>query len=477
MSSFVSSNGHITVGLKTAVKNKIACASASNFQSSSENNRTNYWNVNFGSRNFNNNNKNNSNSVRPVVALGEETIEGWIEARDDCYRHKLSSPQCDEWRVTRGEVDLWMLIQEVYSRTYTPSESICFVVTRPKIREIFAADFRDRIVQHWIALRLNPLFERRFITNGNVSFNCRVGFGVDKAIERIVYSTKVISNEYTSDAYYLKIDLKSFFMSIDGEILWHQLRELIENEYHESDKDTLLYLTEITVRHRPQDYCRRKGRIHLWDKLPKDKSLFSISEWRAMPIGNITSQLFANYHLCGFDEWAVKLCDENDALYVRFVDDIVVTAKTKEFALRFKREATAWLRENLKLRLHPNKVYLQHVTKGVKTLGRVVKPNRVYSAGTVMGGLYDAIGEMELECEKTVRDHGDLRRLAYLCDSLNSYLGFLSHTQSYAIRRRMFGRLRWFWKACSIRGDFLAVKVKKRYRYEDCLIKKENKIW
>lgn len=479
MSSFVSSNGHITASVSSVVKNKIACAHASNFQSSSENSSLNYWNVNFSSRNFNNNNKNNSNNVRPVVALGEETIVGWIEARDDCYRNKLSSPQCDEWRVTRGEVDLWCLMQEVYTRTYTPSTSICFVVTRPKVREIFAADFRDRIVQHWICLRLNPLFEKHFAAAGDVSFNCRRGFGVDKAVERIAYNSNKVSNGYTENAYYQKIDLKSFFMSIDGAILWAQIRTLIEKEYGGDDKDTLLYLTEITIKHRPQDDCVKKGLLHLWDVLPKEKSLFGISDWRAMPIGNITSQLFANYHLCAFDEWAVVYCKANKAEYQRFVDDILVISKTKEFALVFRREAAKWLESNLKLRLHPNKTYTQHISKGVKMLGRVVKPNRVYSSGTVMSGLSDALYETERLCKSVLahKDEASLRKLKYLGDGLNSYLGFLSHTQSYAVRRKWLSRLKYFWKVFTVSGDFLVAKTRKRYRYEDYLTSKETDIW
>lgn len=477
MSSFVSSNGHITMDIKSVVKNKTACAYASYFQSSSEYSRTYYWYVLFGSRFFGYYHKGNSDTVRPVVALGEDTIEGWIEARDDCYRHKLSSPQCDTWRATHGEEDLRSLMQEVYTRTYEPSKSICFVVSRPKLREIFAADFRDRIVQHWVCLRLNPLFEQHFNAAGNVSFNCRKGYGVDKAIERIVYNTKKVSHEYTEDAYYLKIDIKSFFMSVDGEIMWRQIHSLIEEEYHGEDKDTLLYLTEKIVRHRPQKHCERKGRLYLWDELPEGKSLFDIHEWRGMPIGNITSQLFANYHLCKFDEWSVEVCSENGATYQRFVDDILIVSKDKEFALRYMREASAKLNQELKLRLHPNKVYLQHVSKGVKMLGRVVKPNRVYSAGTVMGGLSDAFAEVDMECEGAVKGRGDMRKLSYMCDSINSYLGFLSHTQSYAIRRRWFARMEWFWKVFTARGDFLAVSLRKKYEYSRLLTKKENQIW
>ena len=105
---------------------------------------------------MNNNNKNNSNVVRAVAALGEEDRLAWLEAFEDCCRHKLTSPQCVEYRA-HFEEDLFTLAMEVKNRTYKPSTSTCFIVTRPKLREVFAANFRDRVVHHWICLRLEPL--------------------------------------------------------------------------------------------------------------------------------------------------------------------------------------------------------------------------------------------------------------------------------------------------------------------------------
>ena len=126
-----------------------------------ENNQNNAWNVNFSNGNTNNNNKYNANAVRAVAALGEEVKIGWLEAFKDCCANKKSSQECNAYRM-HYELDLWILLYEVYTRTYTPGKSTCFVVTRPKLREVFAASFRDRIVHHWVCMRLNPLFEARF---------------------------------------------------------------------------------------------------------------------------------------------------------------------------------------------------------------------------------------------------------------------------------------------------------------------------
>ena len=168
--NFLLSNGYSTgvSSIDALVKRKLACA----LRSSTENSQNNAWNVNFNDGNTNNNNKYNSNSVRAVAALDEEIKIGWIDAFDDCCAKKKSSPQCNAYRIDY-EFDLWMLIASVYQRNYAPSISTCFMVTHPKLREIFAAHFRDRIVQHWIIIRLEPLFEKRFIAQGNVSFNGR----------------------------------------------------------------------------------------------------------------------------------------------------------------------------------------------------------------------------------------------------------------------------------------------------------------
>ena len=155
-------NGRVTGPLpsvKDLVKNKIVHAiTASRYWSSSENSQNNSWNVNFSNGNFNNNNKYNSNMVRAVAALNDKYVEGWFDALDDCCAQKKTSSQCVMYRLIWHE-DLLDLAREVYERTYRPTTSTCFIVTRPKLREVFAANFRDRIVQHWLCLRLEPLFD------------------------------------------------------------------------------------------------------------------------------------------------------------------------------------------------------------------------------------------------------------------------------------------------------------------------------
>lgn len=270
-------NGRVT-GLCTVdslVKDKEAHAICQ------ENDGNNAWNVN-SNGNVNNWNKNNQNAVRAVAALGEEERVGWVEAFMDCLRHKRSSRDCAEYLVGDFESDLWMLIYEVSTRAYHPGTSKCFIVTRPRYREVFAASFRDRVAQHWAAGRIEPLMEDRYNEMGNDTYNCRKGYGTWKAIGK--------ARQYSLPGLVLgKYDLKGFFMSIDKELLLKLVSTFIKERYTGKDKDTLLWLLEVIIMHEPQKDCVRCSPVWMWDRLPWEKSLFHGDGRHGIAIGNISS--------------------------------------------------------------------------------------------------------------------------------------------------------------------------------------------
>lgn len=456
-------NGRVT-SASVFVKNKTAHAlSSSNFWSVTENNSNNSWNVNFNNGNTNNNNKYNSNRGRAVSALGEGELISWIEAADDCCRNKKTSRQCSQFRI-REEllVDLALAVKH---RTYTPQTSECFIVKHPKLREIFAAHFIDRIVQHWIILRIEPLLENLFVRTGDVSFNCRKGYGTMRAVKALREATERVTCCWTRNAWYGKFDLQSFFMSIDKTLLWSMLRAFIEEYYCGTDKDDLLWLSEITVMHIPQDNCVRKGDLSLWSVLPKNKSLFYMD---GTAIGNITSQILANFLLSPFDGWAHRYCKECGGWYGRFVDDIIVVLPKKEDVTLFHRIAKDYLERHIHQTLHPDKVYIQHVSKGVKFVGSVIKPGRTYLSNRTVGKMRDMLIGMERCCERLAKKKAvslvDKEVFAHWVCSCNSYLGFMAHHQTYALRRRLFGRMKYFWRCAYVAGDFSRVVARKKYR-------------
>ena len=386
-----------------------------------ENNSQNAWNLNFSSGQVNSNTKNNGNLFRAVAALGEEVKEGWLEAYYDCCKNKLGSRDCDEFR-RNYETGLWQLVAEVYGRTYRPGEGRRFVVTRPKRREVLAADFRDRIVHHWLYLRLNPLFEELHHSQGNVSHNCRKGFGTRSA----VLSLREAMAQGGDEAWVAKFDIRHFFASIDRWRLWVRLRAFIEACYHGGDKDTVLWLTE--------------------------KVLMAQSRDTGLPIGNLPSQIFANFYLTEFDAVAVEFKARYKGFgYVRYVDDFAVVGRKGEIK-EFRSRAATVLR-SLGLEMHCDKVYVQQVRKGIVFVGTCIKQGRLYAGRRAVRGLHEALGRLAAEA---CRAEPCAVRLRHCVDSANSYLGATLWTRSYGIRRRAVARLpSEVWRHCHVRGSDL----------------------
>jgi len=174
-------------------------------------------------------------------------------------------------------------------------------------------------------------------------------------------------------------------MSIDLTILWKLLKTFIIKEYKGDDIDTLLYLTEIVVFHRPQENCYRNGDITLWNDLPPHKSLFNLLELIGMAIGNLTSQQFANFYMSFFDEFMIWLCARYGCKYERFVDDFAVVGN-KDIILNVIRPlADKFLAKKLHVTLHHDKFYIQPVRHGVKYVGTVIMPGRKYISNRTLG--------------------------------------------------------------------------------------------
>jgi RNA-directed DNA polymerase len=191
------------------------------------------------------------------------------------------------------EENLLELEKELRDRTYRPGQSIVFIVDKPKVREIFAASFRDRVVHHLLYNYLSPKFERIFIYD---SWACRKDKGTHRAVIRLQDFTFKAQRLDADEQFYLKMDIKSYFTTIDQSILYDMIARKIK-------RDEILWLTKVIVFHD----CARdispkvQGRQALFDKLPKDKSLFTVPRGKGLPIGNLTSQFFANIYLNELD--------------------------------------------------------------------------------------------------------------------------------------------------------------------------------
>jgi len=350
------------------------------------------------------------------------TLEEVELAYYECRKNKRNSEGALKYEM-HYEANNYRLWQELNAETYEIGYSVCFCVTRPKLREVFAADFRDRIVHHIIMRKFLAMFESEMIED---SYNCRKGKGVMYAVNKVQQYITEVSEGYTKETWVLKCDLQGFFMSIDRDVLWHMIKELVVKNYDGSDKEWWLRLINKVVYHRPEMRCNKHGDLTLWDRLEKHKSLFC-SNGKGLPIGNLTSQIFANYYMTKFDRWILSDIGK-DSRYGRFVDDFVIISRDKNMLLNMLSEIRNWLKDVLHVTLHPNKFYLQEVNKGVEFVGTIIKNGRRYSTNRTVNNAFEV-----------VRLYNEGRICASeLSRRYNSYMGFLVHNNTYGIRWRIW---------------------------------------
>lgn len=376
-----------------------------------------------------------------------ETI---LEAYLDCRKRKRSTVGATEFELDYVH-NLVELMNEVNSRQYRIGKSICFVVRYPRYREVFAGEFRDRIIHHYITLRLEPLFEQIFCDR---TYNCRKGKGQLAGVTQLAEDIREESENYTKDAYVMKVDLKGFFMSIPKLLLAKMVDDFIVENYHGDDKEDLRWLCGLVIMHRPELNCERRSPLWMWNFIPKEKSLFTNGDNRGIAIGNLFAQLFANFLLNVIDWKIDAVCVRHN----RYVDDISFVSKDKEKLLSIIPMLRTELGK-LGLRLNEKKFYLQHYSKGVQFTGAIVKPGRIYVANHTINSFSLAVGRLGRAAEMGMIE-GIRKEIA----SVNSYLGIMSHYNEYATKRRIMAKLpQKFYEYCYIRGHFDTVKLKHKY--------------
>jgi len=439
---------------------------ASNHRSSSENNATNSWNVNFTTSNVNNNNKYNRNRVRAVTACEDSLYLHWLEesvmdAYIDCLRNKRTSKQAVEY-MAGAYIDIPILARELYKRTYEIGPSTCFIVKYPKYREVFAASFRDRIIHHWICMRINPLFETQHRLLGNVSHNCRVGFGCRYSAKNVFDAIKRITCNYTKKAWIYKGDLDSFYMRISKSLMWKKLQPFIEQWYDGQDKDLLLWLVEKVIFHCPEKNCTLNTPEFLWKHLTPSKSLFRTEEDRGIPIGNLTTQLFANFFMLDMDRKAQELFTGLNYHYVRFVDDFIIVCEDKSALLSRVKVLENFIEEELLLKVHKDKKYCQVASHGVKFVGSYLKNGRMYLSSRTLARFKERIFGFNRLLSSPIVTRLDLIRIESV---INSYLGFCRGVRTYAKRKSYLLKFdKIFWKYFFVKGQYESVRLYKQYR-------------
>lgn len=310
--------------------------------------------------------------------------------------------------------------KELQNQTYQPGRSICFVIKEPKIREVWAADFRDRVVHHLVYNYLEPVWEKKFIYH---SYSCRPNKGTHLAIKRLKNLIRGNKN-----LYYFKVDIKSFFTSIDKPILF----KLITRRPLPSE---LSWLAKVIIFHNPQENFTIKGEKSLLKRVPLYKSLFYIPRTKGLPIGNLTSQFFANIYLNELDQYVKH--ELKCLYYFRYVDDILLLSENPKKLLYWKEQIDNFLQAHLKLKLNPRKQTLQPATKGINFIGYIVKPHYILVRRSTVNNLKRKLKEFN----KLILITPPTKEiLDSMLATVNSYYGFFKHANTYNLRKHLYQR-------------------------------------
>lgn len=330
------------------------------------------------------------------------------------------------------------LYEQIISKTYKVKPCKAFVIEKPVYREVFAPQFIDRVVHHFIVLYINPQVEQVLIED---CYSCRKNKGTLYGIERAKKKMRSVTQNYAKEAYILKLDISGYFMNMNTTILYNQIQklQLVENTACSSfEKEVLHYLINEVIFTNPIHQCQINGNKELWKFIPNTKSLFHSPHGCGLPIGNLTSQIFGNIYLNDFDHW-VKT-DLGIKYYGRYVDDMYFMHNDKDFL----KQCILKVQEKMQtygMLIHPKKIYLQHYTKGLEFLGRYIKPYRSYISNRTKNNFVKLIEKINKTIVLEPKELTENGVLHYFLCRINSYWGLFIKANSYSFLKKAMLRL------------------------------------
>lgn len=342
----------------------------------------------------------------------------------DARRNKRNTPSQLRFEMDL-ETNLISLYHELRDRRYRPSPSVCFVVCDSVKREVFASDFRDRVVHHLYYNYVAELFDHQFIYD---SYSCRNGKGTLLGINRLQHHIRSVSRNYTRKAYVLKMDIRGYFMSINRTLLREMVHEMIDRVHlPDQVKDIVCYLTDIVALKDPMQGAVYRGSPSEWDDLPPSKCLSHSPQGVGLPIGDLTSQLFSNVFLNRLD-WFVSM-HLGFKHYGRYVDDFYIVDTDRERLLAAE-QAMAEMLASIGLALHRGKTRILPATQPVRFLGAVVYPYYRHCSSRTMRK-YTRFKRCYLQICQQVKSGRALSEesldVARCVASMQSYRGYLIH--------------------------------------------------
>ena len=328
-------------------------------------------------------------NLYPLIISAENLFAAWEVFKRD----KRNKPDVAEFEQN-VEQHIFQLRRDLRGKTYQHGGYYGFWVHDPKRRRIHKATVRDRVLHHAIFRVLNPVFEPTFIPT---SFSCRVGKGTHKGVESVRDMLRAESKNGAKECWVLKCDVRKFFDSVDHQVLLGILKRRIR------DDDAFELLTKIV-------------------------GSYSTTEGKGIPIGNLTSQMFANIYMGELDHFIKHSLRVKS--YARYTDDFVAVSTDKTYLENLLLPIQDFLKEKLKLELHPQKVTVRKYRQGADFLGYVVLPHHMALRTRTKKRMFRKMAE-----RVALYRSGAISEAAFE-GALHSYLGVLSHADAHELTER-----------------------------------------
>lgn len=303
--------------------------------------------------------------------------------------------------------------KELVEQTYKVGKYREFFVYEPKKRLIMALPFRDRVVQWAIYQKLNPYYTKGYVTD---SFACIEGRGAHQAIQRLHYWLKQVGRK-PDKYFYLKLDISKYYYRVDHDALVDILSRKIK---------------DIKLMNVLEDIIRCK--THSFG-LPIEATLEDIDvrlDNKGMPIGNLTSQMFANIYLNELDQYIKRKLRIH--YYIRYMDDVIILHESKEELHKIKNQIEEFLMEKLKLNLN-NKTAIRPVTLGIEFVGYKVWNTHIKLRKSTSLKMKRRLKYLKKQYEQGEIEFEDIRA------TMASYFGLMKHSNSYNLKSKLLDSL------------------------------------
>jgi len=362
-----------------------------------------------------------------------------------CRRNKRASHNTQRYEVRLLD-HLVTTSAALQSRRWIPARSVSFVCTRPKAREIHAADFADRVVHHLLVPRLEALYEPLFIHD---SYSNRKGKGTHAAVQRLQQFMRQTSRNGNRRAFFLQLDIRNFFNRIDrhrllGLLLTRLDKTLLQQKIDANEYDEMRWLCSVLLERNPAEGAVRRGSPASFAAVPAYKRLGNAPDGCGLAIGNLTSQFFANVYLNELDQFIKH--ELKCRYYLRYVDDFVLLHESQAQLMVWRKKLQVFLADDLGLELKELAEPVS-VSSGCDFLGYVTRSDYRLVRRRVIHHCEEALEDMQ---KKILRRQGSGTSLMLkrqhreqLHASLCSYFGHFQHAASFHLEQNMLSRFAW----------------------------------